>query len=124
MDNTQIYYVYLTTAAFHHSRTTYSLAIMWTEASSHWKRYVCCWHTKSNILKISSFYVAIMSALASIEFTVIDDHLTVSYNISGQMKITKIFPQTKKNQDFMTNANVDSTSNCGRPSQTVLIVFR
>lgn len=70
MDNTQIYYVYLTTVVFRRSRTTYSLVIMWTEASSHWKRYAYCWHTKSNTQKISSCYEAIMSALALIEFMV------------------------------------------------------
>lgn len=70
MDNTQTCYVCLITADFRHSQTTYSLAIMWIEASSRWRQYVCCWHTKSNIPKTSSFYVAIMSAQVSTEFMV------------------------------------------------------
>lgn len=70
MDNTQIYYVYLTMVDFHHTQIIYSLVITWIEASSHWKRYVFYWHIKLNILKISSFCVATMSALVSIEFMV------------------------------------------------------
>lgn len=75
MDNTQTYYACLTMAVFHRSQTIYSSAIMWIEASSHWKQYACCWRIKSNIPKISSFYVAIMNALVSTEFTVIDSLL-------------------------------------------------
>lgn len=71
MANTQIYYVYSTTVVFRHSQTTYFSEIMWIEASSRWKQYACCWHTKSNTLKIFSFCVATMSALVSTEFMVI-----------------------------------------------------
>lgn len=82
MDNTQIYYACLTTAVFHHSQTIYSLATMWTGASSRWKRYVCCWLTKSNIQKISSSYVAIMSALVSTESMVSGDFASLWFCVT------------------------------------------
>jgi len=62
----------LNMVAFHQRVTTCSWVTTLTVENSHWRRYVCCLHTRSNIPRTSLCYVETMSvpaSTASMDFT-------------------------------------------------------
>jgi len=87
MDSTMIYFDCSSMVGSLLMRTISFSVTMSTEASRAWKRYACCWRTRSSIQKTSFFYVETMSVPRSIVFMV-----------------------------FTTNASVASVSNYGKPS--------
>jgi hypothetical protein len=73
-DNITISCGYLSMVVSHLKRITFSWAIMWTEGSSHWRRFACFLHiryassslsrcklSRSNIPRISSYCEEIMN---------------------------------------------------------------
>merc|ERR1712166_1393165 len=58
-------YDYSSMANFLQKATICSWVTMWTEASRVWRRYACCWHTKSSTQRTSSFFAGITSVLLS-----------------------------------------------------------
>ena len=69
MDNTMIFFVYLSTVAFLLSPTTSSLEITSTAENRASKQFVFFWPTKSNIQRTSSFSEETMNLLPSTGFT-------------------------------------------------------
>merc|ERR1712086_183134 len=56
--STTICYDYSSMANFLQKATICSWVTMWTEASRVWRRYACCWHTKSSTQRTSFAYTA------------------------------------------------------------------
>lgn len=67
--STTISYAYSNTEDSHPRRTISSLATMLIGESNPLRPFVCSWHTRSNIPRISSFCVATTNALRSIAYT-------------------------------------------------------
>ena len=85
----------LNTAGFHQKQTTYSLVTTWTEGNSLLRPSASYLHTKSNILKISSFSEATTNVPVSTGYMAFMTNVRVFFRSTCSLSLSSLHPHSQ-----------------------------